>query len=241
MIGKLIKSAKKRINELNRLICGGKKLLVLSDSHGGVFEYIYDNRLLLPHIVNVEIVGGATAYGLLNANSTTKAFDKFVAALHRFNKYDIVIIQLGEVDCSFILWEKARQKNEDVLLQLRYSLDGYRKLLDVLLKLKKKVIISGVVLPTLKDGQVAPAGVELRNRVAATQRAKTELVLSFNKELKEIARLYGFTYFDITEETIDWQNGVIKDEFVRNDIVDHHQNQEKTAVLWAAKIKELLA
>lgn len=87
----------------------GKKILVLSDSHGGVFEYIHDNNLLFPHYINAEIIGGATAYGLANENSTTNSFNRFINAVKKFKEYDIVLIQLGEVDCSFILWEKAKK------------------------------------------------------------------------------------------------------------------------------------
>ena len=124
---KFIKSLKKRFKEYFCFIKNGKKILVLSDSHGGVFEYIHDNNLLLPNYINAEIIGGATAYGLSNERSTTNSFNRFISALKKFKNYDIILVQLGEVDCAFVLWYKAQKLNKKPEEMISYSLKGYEK------------------------------------------------------------------------------------------------------------------
>ena len=63
---------------------GGRRILGLCDSHGAVLEYIHDHALLRPHLINCEIVGGATAHGLGNDESITQAYRKFTRAVARF-------------------------------------------------------------------------------------------------------------------------------------------------------------
>lgn len=238
MIKKTINSLKKRIKELNALLIGASKTLVLGDSHGGVFEYMYDRNLLLPHIINAEIVGGATAYGLYNDRSSTKAFLRFKNSMQRFNDFDTILIQLGEVDCAFTLWKKASKTQEAEKL-IPLSMRGYKRLLDEIVSnhKQKKVVLTGAVLPTIKDGQKAPKEAALRDKIEVSLIERTRLVLAFNEELKKIAALYGFDYFDITDETLDDATGVIMEEFVVKERVDHHHDFEKSSVVWANKFR----
>ena len=109
ILNKLLKSSKKLFAKLKCRIQGGKKILVLSDSHGGVLEYIHDHGLLLPHFINCEVVRGATAYGLNNDQSTTQSLLKFSKAIKRYPTFDVIGIMLGEVDCSVALWAVAKK------------------------------------------------------------------------------------------------------------------------------------
>lgn len=241
LIKKTIKSLKKRTQELNALLYGGSKTLVLSDSHGGVFEYMHDRGMLSPHIVNAEIVGGATAYGLQNDSSTTKAFAKFQNALKRFSDYDTILIQLGEVDSAFVLWKKAQTtKSPQELASL--SLPGYKRLLDEIFTnyKNKRVVVTGAVLPTLKDSQSAPKDAALRDEISVSLVDRTKLVLALNEELKKLAASYGYDYLDITSESLDEESGVIKEEFVVLEKPDHHHDFKKSAPLWELKLKEYL-
>jgi len=236
-LAKWKKSLRKTYQRVQCRLFRGEKILVLSDSHGGVFEYIHDHFLLTPHLINCEIVGGATAYGLSKENSTTKSFSKFTSALKRFSDYNTIIVLLGEVDCSFVLWNKAIQKGGGVEEQIIDALRGYRKLLEYLQREKgKRVFIAGAPLPTIKDHQRELQELELRRQVKATQRERTELVLKLNKRLETLALEFSFGYFDITQETYDFSSGTIKEEFLIKDRIDHHQSQEATAPFWREKI-----
>lgn len=218
----------------------GEKILVLSDSHGGVFEYIFDNNLFVPHLINVEIVGGATAYGLLKKHSETNSFNKYKTGLQRFKTYNTILIQLGEVDCSFVLWKKAEKEKSTSQETIQCSIVGYEKLIKTLVKLKKTIIISGAILPTLKDGQRADETAQLRNTIFATQQERTNLILHFNLELKKLAEKYNLSYIDITNETIDKSTQMINAKYIRKDKIDHHQSFQETAPIWVKKLREVI-
>lgn len=218
----------------------GKKILVISDSHGGVFEYIHDNNLLFPHYINAEIVGGATAYGLTKENSITNSFKRFINAVRKYKNFDIVLIQLGEVDCSFILWDKAKKLNKEPFEIISYSLMGYEKLLNELKNLDKKIIITGAILPTLKDHEKADKSAGLRNTIAVTQIERTNLILEYNEQLKILAKKYNIEYIDISEKTINKSTNLIDEKYVRQSEIDHHQCFKNTSLLWVYELKKKL-
>ena len=241
IIKKIRKSLIKKYKILKCFLFNGSKILVLSDSHGGVFEYIYDNNLLEPHLINVEIVGGATAYGLSKEYSQTNSFSKYKYGLKRFHHYDTIMIQLGEVDASFILWKKIKDENIDFNEAIELSLNGYKKLLNYVMKIKgKKIIITGAILPTLNDNQKADESAILRNTIQVTQKERTNLILQYNQELFKLAKKYNLDYIDITEETYDKNSGVIKKTYTRKEKIDHHQSFERTSLLWVKKLKQIL-
>ena len=234
---KLKKSIKKRYKKIRCYLQNGKKILVLSDSHGGVFEYIFENDLFVPHYINVDMVGGATAWGLNKENSTTESFEKYKRIMKICKDFDIVIIQLGEVDSAFIWWKKmeAGLSKEEVL---EHSIKGIKKLIEYIQNNHRfKIILAGTVLPTLKEGQMSKGkDVELRKKVNIPQIEKTKIILEYNEKMKKLANEYNLDYIDITEETLNPNTGVIDDRFIRHDIVDHHHNFSVTADLWIKKL-----
>jgi hypothetical protein len=221
---------------------GGERILVLGDSHAGVFEYIFDNNLLPPHLINCDIVGGATAYGLNNDKSVTGALQKFQDALLRFPDFRIVCIMLGEVDCSFALWNRAMRENSPVCNQIHLVISGIERLLDWAEQQQppRKFVLLGSILPTIKDHQIDQQSFELRRRIRATRYERTKLVLALNQALKELAHKRGLPYLDITDETIDPTSRTVRDEFLVDEGIDHHQSQPKTALLWACKLNKML-
>jgi hypothetical protein len=237
---KIIKSLKKRGQKFKRFLFNGKNILILSDSHGGVFEYIHDNHLLSPHYINAEIARGATAYGLSKEVSSTNAFEKFIQGIKRFKNYTTIVIQLGEVDCAFILWKKAEGQGKTPEEMIQYSINGYEKLIKKLIELKKTIIISGAILPTLKDNEKADDTAPLRNTISATQKERTNLILQFNLELQKLAKKYNLAYIDITHETLDKDTQVIASQYVRKDPIDYHQSFQATAPIWVKKLYEVL-
>lgn len=214
---------------------------MLGDSHAGVFEYIFDNDLFPPHLINCDIVGGATAYGLNNDQSVTGAFQKFCHALHRFPNYRTVFIMLGEVDCSFALWNRAARQNSSANEQIPHAIRGIERLLDwaAVHAPSRKFVLIGSILPTIKDHQADQQEFELRRRIKATQRERTELALAFNAALKALAVKRGIPYIDISDATMDPVSGVVSDDFLVDVGVDHHQSQSKTAHLWVRELRKL--
>lgn len=240
---KLRKSLTKRYRALRCGLTRGHRILVLGDSHAGVFEYIFDHDLLPPHLINCEIVGGATGYGLNNDASSTGAFRKFQQGFQRFEHYDVIVIMLGEVDCSSALWLKANAEGRPVTDYLGHSLKGVRRLVDWVLQQqgKRTLVLAGAILPTVKDSQNATQALEARRQIQVGQRARTDLVLEFNAGLRDLAIAKGMPYMDITAATIDSKTGVVADDFLIPGEADHHQSQSATAAHWVAALNRALA
>lgn len=242
-IAKLRKSLIKAYRRLRCRVCGGHRVLMLADSHAGVFEYIFDHDLLAPHWINCDIVGGSTGYGLNKDRSSTDAYRKFLVALERYRDYDVVGIMLGEVDCCSALWLKAQATGQSPLDFLPLSLKGIERLVQAVHRSGRgqRVVLFGAILPTVQDHQVAHQDTLLRREVRASLRERTDLVLAFNARLQQLAAHVGAEYADITAETLDPVRGVVKDDMLITDRIDHHQSQSATAPFWAATLKRLLA
>lgn len=241
-LAKYRKSAAKAFRRLRRSCLGGQRILILGDSHAGVFEYIFDRDLLAPHLINCEIVGGATACGLNNDRSLTGAFAIYQRSLQRFADFDVVVIMLGEVDCSFAFWNRARHRGETVLEQIPRAVQGIERLLDWGRSQngRQRFVLAGSILPTIKDDQIDQQYV-VRRTVRVPQRERTALVLAYNQALRALAARRKLPYLDITVPTLDPSTGLVRDEFLVRDAVDIHQSQPETAGLWVREVRDVLA
>jgi hypothetical protein len=236
------KSIWKAYRRIRCFLLGGHKILIIGDSHAGVFEYAFDHDLLAPHLLNCDIVGGATASGLNNDKSVTSSFSKFQASIRRFADYDVVVIMLGEVDCSFALWNRAKLRGESVFEQIPHAVKGVERLLDWSMAQlgRRNFVLAGSILPTIKDEQIDLQYYELRRSVRATQRERSDLVLALNDALRKLAGRRGLHYVDITSRTIDAEQGVVREQFIVAEKLDHHQSQAGTAPLWVEEMTRVL-
>jgi hypothetical protein len=237
------KSLKKIWRRVENRFFGGKRILVLGDSHCGVFEYSFDHGFLAPHLLNCEIVAGATAYGLNGEHSVTQAWQKFDGALLRFNNADTIVIVLGECDCSFALWARGLRLEVAPATLIGDSLAGLRRLLgrikDDPRLVGKQVILIGAILPTVADDSLAIQENILRRSIGASQLERTRLVLEYNDRLSQMATELGLTYFDLTEQTRNSETGMVDARFVaRPD--DHHLSHSASGPLWSKRLLELL-
>lgn len=243
MIQRFRKSSQKAWRRLQNRILSGKRVLVLGDSHCGVFEYSFDQGLLAPHFVNCEIVAGATAYGLNGERSATQAWQKFDHALIRFSNSDVIVIMLGECDCSFALWVRSDRLKVAPESLIDDSLAGVRRLLDRIQSdpkhIGKKIVIAGAILPTISDDAAATQENILRRNVAVSQFDRTRLVLAYNERLSLMAAELGLLYIELTEQILNPETGLVDLRFVaRSD--DHHLSHPASGPLWSKRLLELL-
>lgn len=231
------KSLRKAMRRLQNKLLGGRRILVIGDSHGGVFEYCFDHGLLAPHWLNCEIVPGATAYGLNNDASQTRAWEKFDRALRRFDHFDVVAVVLGECDCSYALWRKAEACGQPPATLIERSLLGLRRLHERIMDTDagKKVILVGAPLPTVDDASAACQENVLRREIGATLRERTELVLNFNVALQKLAKEIGVVYFDLSDRLLDPATGLVDRNYCAAP-EDHHLSHPASAALWAESL-----
>ena len=90
------------------------KICVLGDSHSKVFTFCNTNKFKF----NVKAVGGATAQGCVNPNSKSNALEIYKQHIKKSNKYDKIIIMLGEVDCGYLVWVRSKRYNISVESQI---------------------------------------------------------------------------------------------------------------------------
>jgi hypothetical protein len=207
-----------------------KHVICFGDSHVTVFKYIQDNNLLKDYLLDVVDVGGATAQGLVNPNSKTDALEIFRRRLRQAKRFQTILLQLGEVDCGFVIWYYAEKYSVSVKEQLKRSIDNYVKFVRELQDMGFKSIIAvSAPLPTICDGQDWGEVANARREVKASQKERTDLTLTYNQLLKKRCKGLGIVFLDTTGQLYDEDTGLIKSCFLNEDRVDHHLNNKRYA------------
>lgn len=216
-------------------------LLFLGDSHLAYFRSAAQSKRFGPRVVQFCEVGGATAVGLRNPNSKTNALGVFRHVLTIARPGSIIVIQLGEVDCGFVIWYRAEKYGEGIESQMDESIASYFAFVDEAIELGfQRIIVTGATLPTIRDGQDWGGIANLRREVTATLRERTELTLAYNRELERNAEQRSLLYVDITADVLDPVTGVVRDEFRNADSRNHHLDYEQAAGCWVRQLERLV-
>ena len=117
-----------------RLCLDGRELelVVIGDSHARLFDWV---RARIANRVRTTLVASATARGLRNASSSTRAAERFASALDATMReggsdavHRVLVVMLGEVDAGSMLWLKRAA--EDTASLRRFANDSARALDD---------------------------------------------------------------------------------------------------------------
>ncbi len=171
-----------------------KKLIGMGDSHLDNFSFFCAATCRIP---------GATAYGLMNDNSETRAREAFKGFLSAYPNY-IPLLCLGEVDCNSLPWRKSSKCPP--IDSIYASIDN---LSSFLFEIDRKFILSSVTLPPVDCYKC----VGIRLHVTSDQQERTKLVHLYNELLKEVAIEQGHHYLDITTKT-SLSNGLVDPSFI---------------------------
>jgi hypothetical protein len=180
-----------------------RRILVLGDSHARVFAD--PTFKAFPGRFEIHSVIAATVSGLQNPNSVTQAGPIFERALSeaaaRRNPPMAVILQIGEVDCGFVIWWMHEQKG--------LSLDaGLSRAVENLVVLAKRaqavapVFVVSAPLPTIRDNVDFGEYANLRREIKASQEARTALVIDFNRRAQEALEAVGVTHINLDEKSL---------------------------------------
>jgi hypothetical protein len=219
------------------------KILVLGDSHAEVFNYC--NKKQQNIHFEVVTVAGATAQGAVNPNSTTNALSIFKQKLNNINhdNFKYIIINLGEVDCGFVIWYRKNKYNIGIEDQLKITTDNLFNFinLEILPQFEySKIIINGSVLPTIKDNTDKNYLSGARSEINVSQIDRTELTIKYNNILKNYSLINGHNYMDITNYILDNETKVVNTIFLNKNIFDHHLNHENTYNLWLYELYKII-
>lgn len=211
-------------------------LLALGDSHLEALQFAADLGILDVGSSQFSIVPGATAVGLRNPNSLTDALNIFRSFLSGQPLDSHVLIHLGEVDCGFVIWWRAKKYGESIEKQFQESIDAYRQfLVEVVEQGFVSLCVTGASLPTIRDGEDMGDVANKRAEINVGIRQRTELTLRYNDALSELAKGLGISYFDITSAVMDRSSNLIHDFFRNQDARDHHLDKQKIVGIWAEK------
>ncbi len=214
--------------------------MCLGDSHIRVF---YSVRV--PGVwFQVKAVRGATASGVLNPNSTTQSLAIFTARLREAKRWQPIVLQLGEVDCGFVIWHRAQRHGLSIDEQLTSTLDSYATFIESVIGMGfERVIVLSVPLPTIGDLQSEWGGdvANLRTEVTATKAERTGLTLRFNSGLRERCESIGAVFVDITTGHLDPATGLLDPRFLRATHANHHLATEPYAQLVSGELSRLWA
>ena len=195
-------------------------VLCLGDSHVAVMRHVR-----VPGVwFRAKPLVGATASGVLNPQSKTASLDVFGAHIARARPWQQALLQLGEVDCGFVIWHRARRHGLEVAEQLALTIDSYAGFIERVRDAGfARVIVLSVPLPTIGDdpeqwGEIA----NMRRSVTATQLQRTDLTLEFNAALQRRCAELGVVFVDVTSGHLDPASGLVDARFVRATDQDHH-------------------
>lgn len=220
------------------------KILFFGDSHARCYIKLGANKIQNDVKFDVCYVSGATAQGAVNPSSKTKALSTYRETLEekKNNNYDYFGIMLGEVDCGFVIWYRAKKYNKTIQEQMMLAVNNLEKFLknDVEKFFSEdKIIVVGATLPTIKDNADKKFLQGARSEVDASLQERIDCTIEYNKRLAIMAKKNGYLYFDITKETFDQENYCVLSKFLNKNPHDHHFDERSVAPIFVDKFKKL--
>lgn len=205
----------------------GKRIIeCFGDSHVNVFNAVNRRQSLPGWHFRVNVVRGATAFGLANPNSRTNAYKVFSGWLTTLPPDRPILFMLGEVDAGYLIWMKAQQSGENAYRILDQALARYFGFLEQYANRFSSLIIVGAPIPAVGDLHRDGAMLELRKGLTASQRERTDMTLKYNRRLRAWAERRGAWFIDMDSTLLDPDTYLLKDEFLTLGRIDHHYNQD---------------
>lgn len=217
-------------------------LIFLGDSHVLYFVHAAERGYFGERPFRVCSVNGATAVGLRNPNSKTQALEVFSRFLEELPREAILVIQLGEVDCGFVIWYRHQKYQDGLEHQVAQSIDAYFAFVDEAMRRGfQRIVITGATLPTIRDGRRWGKVANARREVTASLVERTRLTIDYNRRLAAAAAARGLPYIDIAAEVLSPRTGTVKRRYRRSNPLDHHMKKRRAAKRWAARLNRILA
>lgn len=216
-----------RIDDIYWSVRGYRTVECLGDSHVAAFRRINFTYPEVAYRFRTTSVLGATAYGIGKVQSSTNARDKFEKRLEQLNGKTTVLVCLGEVDATFLVWFLAEKKSVDVETMFAVSLRRYQEFLQAIKLKVKELIVCSAPLPTIKDGQKHPRGLMLRDSIDVPYKEQTKMVLRFNNSIREYCKCNKIAFLDLDASAINPKTSLLDERFVRQDRYDNHYIEQE--------------
>ncbi|WP_424099176.1 hypothetical protein [Moorena producens] len=233
-------NAKQKIQKNILYLSGAKTVHCIGDSHLNLFYSLANKHLWMNTNFEFCQVNGATAMGLANPNSQTNALPKFREYIASVPYRDTLLLSLGEVDCGFVIYYRAKKYGTPISCQFERSLKHYFDFLQSLSSLNfKNIIVPSVPLPTIADNQDWGEVANLRKSINVPLRKRTDITTMYNAEIKKFCGSNKIIYLDYESEIIDQNTRLIRSEYMNYNPLDHHLNGDKVSNILRIKFKEI--
>jgi len=195
-----------------------EKIMVIGDSHTEVFEgYIGED-----YIFEQIRCHGATARGAISPITKTDSLKIFRNGLAT-KEANRVIIELGEVDCGYLIWIKNKQTKEPILDLMNESIDRLIKFVEeeVYQYFEPKDVIMMSVIPPIIEDMTDKRFLEgNRGGVNPSLEERISLIRTWNKRLAIECKARGWKNLNINSR-ITAEERVIQ-QFRNPNPWDHH-------------------
>jgi hypothetical protein len=196
---------------------------VIGDSHSWAFKR---NRPFIIHNI-----GPATAYNLINKNSTVRSNEKLFDIIGKIDlKRDMVILVFGEIDSRVHFYNQHKKSDEKVSIDelMDKTISNYGEVLGQLDSMGVSFFVYGI-LPAPRNIMRYPTYAtekmkeELFNEFKANYpylapaEARSRMNKQFNDKLKRFCQDKGYRYIDIYPVVADG-DGFISDDYAADEI-----------------------
>ncbi|MGC2456573.1 MAG: hypothetical protein WA435_01075 [Gallionellaceae bacterium] len=102
-----------------------------------------------------------------------------------------------------------------------------------------EVIVVSTALPTIVDGASLGEVVNARKEITASQKARTDLTLEFNRLVNRHCHQHGWLHVNVDIDSLG-PDGLVRSDLLSQNQLDHHYDQRAYAELLAGKIKDVI-
>lgn len=216
IVGKYIKYIYYYLFDIKVIHCVG-------DSHTEIFNYYRENRIFKYTVFKVFSVSGATALGINNFNSVTKSRLLIDEYLKYVLKNHTLSFCLGEVDCGYLIWERAKRRKTSINYQLTEAIKNYKNFLSKIHKRGfKNIIVYSIPLPTVKNVEGEGLVSKLRKNVKVCFRKRTDITIKFNNLLENYCINKNFIFLNISSSILNNKTKLIDRKYINPNRLDHH-------------------
>ena len=217
------------IRLIEQIICRILKYKIIDcygDSHVKIFRIFNVKSVHFQIYFRVISVRGATAFGLDNPNSNTNALKVFSKWMRR-SKKNPVLFMLGEVDCGFLIWFKAKREKKDPRILMEEAVKRYINFLKSEATNREVLIICSSPLPTIENYDDHGDDVsKFRKMIDVSRKGRTNLALEFNNKIKEWCESNRAIFLDLDRLSIDDVTGEVKPFLLNKDPRNHHYDPD---------------
>jgi hypothetical protein len=224
-------------------LSGRKHVLCLGDSHTRILSDVSVPGFWF----RVVYVRGATASGIQNPNSATNARSVFKAAIDSAKPWQHALVNLGEVDCNFIIWRRALKYETSVEAQLAVTLASYAQFLDEVAEVGfASMTVLSATLPTIEDYATLkerfpnfdPEVMGFRTQIRVSYEDRLRVTNEFNAGLAERCADIGADFIDTTSRQLDPDTNRVRAGLVVPDTPNIHLHGPGYAALLESAFAE---